>query len=222
MVLIMKTSRRKSVRFAPDGSMLSYSDSSEVHSLSQEVINDVWYQDSDYKEFVRQTRVAVDTAVRNGLSACITEPYGQNDMQTQELFNFWARCRNTRRGLERYVNAEYGKRRLLHRRKAIQAILYAEKRLQTENQSRYEGGAAILQIIASTLSASDVDFAIMMAVADRKTVLEHEPTAQRGRKIESIPLTDSKGIESKSRQRPRMHPTRCGGKASERQITPAA
>jgi hypothetical protein len=110
-----------------------------------------WYQNSDYDKFLQEIEESVSIAKQAGLVTLIHHPhYGHTDSETQQMFNAWAMCKETSRGLERLVNEAYGHDRILHRRKTINAALYAQDNLRKNNRN---DARAIMQTVSSTLSA---------------------------------------------------------------------
>lgn len=167
-----KTSNGKPfVRFAPAKELCKYQPAPEVEIDEERC----WYQDEDFNECHFDARDAIEEAIRGGHVALIEQTYGHTDDKNQQQLNQWAINAETARGLERFANEEYGRQRLLHRRKAIQAVMYAQDRLGKDGQ---EAGSSrtslILSTVSSTLSANAIEFAKMLAVADREAVIQQE------------------------------------------------
>jgi hypothetical protein len=153
----------------------------------------IWYQASDYTRIQNEMKESVEIALRKGLSAFVKQTYGSTDSQTQDMLNLWAKCRDSRRGLERFVNEEYRSQRFLHSRKLVQAVLFSQEKLRKDNQT-YARAAAIIQTVSSTLSSNAIHFARMLAIADREAVLskeeeeeERKNTILTASKIRSLP-----------------------------------
>ena len=186
---------RKSVSFQPEERLCSYRLVLRRRS-SRESIERRWYQNSDYERFLEEIKESVAIAQQTGLAQHIQHHYGYTDSETQAMLNAWAMCKDTRRGLERFVNEDYGDRRLLHRRKTTDAVLYAQEKLRKSTQSGSRA-ASVIQSVSSTLSSNAIAYAKMLAIADCEAV--------RPRKKESIaPMQrphslSTKSVESKDR-----------------------
>ncbi len=183
----MILSMTKSVRFAPEESLFDYHH--ECRRLSQAMIEQRWYQKSDFFRLINEAQESVKTAKQEGLGGCLDYNYGCTDSETQEMLNKWTSCEDTRRGLERFVSDDYCSRRLLHKRKTIYAVLYSQEKLWKENciDSRAE---SIIQSVLSTLSANAVQFARMMAIADHHAVCarKQETLVTTAQRMISLPM----------------------------------
>jgi hypothetical protein len=219
MVLTIKHSPsiNKAVRFAPDESLCEYCRSS--YKLSKPTVHRLWYQSADYEIFQMESAESVTRALKMGLMVYIKQTYGYTDAKTQANLNIWAKCQDSRRGLERFVNEEYGSQRLLHRRKAIQAVLHSQEKLRKDNQA-YSTACSVIKTISTTLSSNAVQFARMLAIADREAVLslQDENIKPSVRRLLSLPgpsRRSSKELEEETRSfcethtcRPPRHPGR--------------
>jgi hypothetical protein len=95
------------------------------------------------------------------------------------MLNLWARCSDTRRGLERFIDIDYAKVRLYVRRKTVRAILYTQERLRKEEEQSYDRASAVIRKIATTLSADARKFATMLGRADYAAVVRRRATVVR-------------------------------------------
>jgi hypothetical protein len=163
MVLSMK----KSVHFASEDSICGHRIKSP--SSRSGATNNVFYQPSEYEQMRIEILELVQEAKQRGMSAFLKKNYGCTDSNTQELLNIWATCKDTNRGLERFVCEEYGQQRLLHRRKIVEAVLHAQTKLRKDNRNG-ASAASIIQTVSSTLSGNAIQFARMLAIADRAAV----------------------------------------------------
>jgi hypothetical protein len=203
---------KKVVSFQSDEKLCTFRRVSRSRSLDS--ITKQWYQNSDYDRFLQEIEESVLIAKQAGLANLIQRHYGHTDSETQEMLNAWAMCKETSRGLERLVNGEYGHERLLHRRKTINAVLYAQDKLRKNNRNDARA-SSIIQTVSSTLSAKSIEFARMMAIADRAAVCPRgkETIAQVVRFGSAPPKgrsplaqrKNSRGISSPP-QRPPRHP----------------
>jgi hypothetical protein len=164
MVLHINGHRTKSVRFAPGDDLCEFQPGPK--KLTAEMTIAFWYQRSDFDGFIRVAKAASENAIRKGLSAYINRTYGYSDDKTQKLLNMWARCSDTSRGLERFINPDYGRHRLFVRRKTVRAVLYTQARLCHENEQSYDRASAVISKVATTLSADPIKFAAMLGSAD--------------------------------------------------------
>lgn len=163
----MVLSMMKTVRFSLEESVHEYEYPSP--SRSSCATETMWYQPSDYDQMRLEALVSVQEAKQKGMNAFIKQNYGCTDSKTQEMLNVWAKCKDTNRGLERFVSEEYGQQRQLHRRKIIEAVLFAQNKLRKENRNDVSA-ASIIQTVSSTLSGNAIQFARMLAIADRAAV----------------------------------------------------
>jgi hypothetical protein len=214
MVLSMK----KSVHFALDDSICTFERLSLSSSRSS-APETMFYQPSEYEQMRIEALESVQEAKQRGMSAFLKHNYGCTDSKTQEMLRVWAKCKDTNRGLERFVCEEYGQLRLLHRRKVIEAVLYAQAKLRKDNRND-ASAASIIQTVSSTLSVNAIQFARMLAIADRAAVGTSELTLRMAstpcvRKGVSRPPTGrspiatrkhSRDTTSSTSQRPPRHP----------------
>ena len=224
MVLPTKT---KVVSFERDERLCTYKTVSRRRS-SQEKIARRWYLNSDYDRFLEEVRETVATAHQAGLVQLVEHHYGYTDSETQKMLNAWAMHKDTRRGLERFVNEDCGDRRLQHRRKTINAVLYAQEKLRKSNQSGSRA-ASVIQTVSSTLSANAVAYAKMLAMADFEAARprdDKESTAEVPLSNGSIapkgrsPLAARK--HSRAQSSPPRRPPRHPGPRYEIRISPLA
>jgi hypothetical protein len=192
----MTSSRRrtKSVRFAPEERLCEYQRGPK--KLTLDMCDEVWFQPEDFQNFRLDARDSSLNAIKKGLSAYIKRTYGHTDKQTQDMHNLWARCSDTRRGLERFINQEYGKNRRFTQKKTIQAVLYAQERLRKDGERDYGHTSAVISSVASAVSAEAVAFAAMLGRADyaavvrrRVTVVRRVPSVRRKSAPNGRPLT---------------------------------
>jgi hypothetical protein len=174
----MKSSlKRKSVRFAVEDSLCDYRQGPE--ELTTEIIRETWLQPEDFDEFRSDARNSSRNAIKKGLAAYIKWTYGHSDNKTQDMLNLWARCSDTRRGLERFINEDYAKVRLYVRRKTVRAILYTQERLRKEEEQSYDRASAVIGNVSTTLSADPIKLAIMLGKADYAAVVRRRVTVVR-------------------------------------------
>jgi hypothetical protein len=164
---------KKQVRFSLEESVCEYEYEYGCSSLGSIAPENVWYQAWEYDQIRRDALSSVQEARTRGINALIKQNYGCTDSETQEKLNLWAKRKNTNRGMERFVCEEYGRKRLHHRRKVIDAVIYTQQKLWKEN--RNDGSAAvIIRTVSSTLSGNAIEFARMLANADRVAVESRE------------------------------------------------
>jgi hypothetical protein len=187
MVLHMSTNNggAKTVRFAAEGDLCDYR--SGLEELTEEMEVDIWYQLVDFARFRASARESCDDAIKKGLSAYLKRTYGYSDNKTQDLLTLWAKCRETGRGLERFISEDYSKHRMVVRRKTVRAVLYTQDRLRKENEDTYyDRAAVIIGNVATTLSYNAVQFAIMLGKADYAAVTQRRVTAATVRRATSV------------------------------------
>ena len=208
---------RKSVRFANDDKLCQFQEGPK--ELNQEMILEMWFQPMDFIHFRISAKKSCDMATKKGLSSYLKRTYGFADDRTQMLFNMWAKCQDTRRGLERFICEEYKQQRLYSQRKTVQAVLYTQDRLRKEDEHQSsERSSAVIANISSSLSHHAAQYARMMGVADHSAVTQfrvtantRRPTSERVGKLSSIsPLRQSRSLSkaimlSPSKQRTPMH-----------------
>ena len=221
---------KKTVSFQKGERLCSYKTISRRRS-SQDKIARQWYLNQDYERFLHEIKESVAIAKQEGLQRLIHHHYGYTDSETQTMLNSWTMCQDTRRGLERFVNEDYGDRRLLHRRKTIDAVLYAQEKLRKSNQSGSRA-ASIIQTVSTTLSANAVAYAKMLAMADCEAAQEcnqNSPAAQRPLRSHSAGSIAPKGRSpiaarkhSRAQSSPPRRPPRHPGPRYEIRISPIA
>jgi hypothetical protein len=166
----------KTVRFAAEDDFCDYR--SGLEELTEEMTVDRWYQPVDYVRFRASAKESCDNAIKKGMSAYLKRTYGYSDNKTQELLTLWAKCRETTRGLERFINEDYSKHRMFVRRKTIRAVLYTQDRLRKENEGKdYDRAAVVIGNVATTLSYNAVQFATMLGKADYAAVTQRRVSA---------------------------------------------
>jgi hypothetical protein len=161
--------KTKSVRFAPEHRLCEYQ--SGPKKLSLNMCDDLWYKPEEFQNFRTEARDSSLNAIRKGLSAYIKRTYGYTDKKTQDMYNMWARCSDTRRGLERFINEEYGRNRKFTQKKTVSAVLYAQERLWKDGERDYGRSSRVIRSLASAVSANAVAFAGMLGRADRAAVV---------------------------------------------------
>eukprot|EP00339_Tiarina_fusa_P023986 CAMPEP_0117056772 /NCGR_PEP_ID=MMETSP0472-20121206/39395_1 /TAXON_ID=693140 ORGANISM="Tiarina fusus, Strain LIS" /NCGR_SAMPLE_ID=MMETSP0472 /ASSEMBLY_ACC=CAM_ASM_000603 /LENGTH=174 /DNA_ID=CAMNT_0004773361 /DNA_START=87 /DNA_END=608 /DNA_ORIENTATION=+ len=166
--------KTKSVRFAPEHKLCEYQRGPE--KLSLQMCERLWFQPEDFQDFRLGARDSSLNAIRKGLSAYIKRTYGHTDKKTQDMYNLWARCSDTRRGLERFINEEYGRNRKFVQKKTISAVLYAQERLWKDGERDYGRSSRVISSVASSVSADAVAFAAMLGRADYAAVVRRRVT----------------------------------------------
>jgi len=175
--------RTRRVRFANDDELCSYRDGPKELSLS--TIIDVWLQPNDFCSLRRSARAASDSAIKKGLHAYIGRTYGYTDDTTVEMYTLWAKCSDTRRGLERFVNKEYGRQRALNRKKLIRGVLYAQNRLRKEGETSYSRCSKIIRGVSMSITEEARKYARMLGKVDHNAISKRRqrPRNQRPPKI---------------------------------------
>ncbi|KAG7364734.1 hypothetical protein IV203_037936 [Nitzschia inconspicua] len=162
----MVLSVRKTVRFSLEESVWEYSST----CIAAE---EVWWQTCEYDQIRQDALTSVRVARKRGLDALIKSNYGCTDDKTQSDLNIWSKCKDSLRGLERFVCEEYGVQRLQHRKKIIEAVIYAQAKM-ADGKRTNRSAANIIRTVSSTLSQNATQFARMLAIADSAAVSDRE------------------------------------------------
>ena len=160
---------RKAVRFRSNTDLCSYQEG--LPELTEQMILDVWCQKEDFLDFRQASADTCDEAIRKGHGSFIKRTYGYSDLKTQACLDLWAKLKETRRGLERFINREYAKERHYIRNKQIQGVLYTQQQLTEDGITGAVRRAGIIRKVATTVSKEAVIFAAMLGSADEAAVV---------------------------------------------------
>mmetsp|Transcript_8101 Transcript_8101/g.23288 ORF Transcript_8101/g.23288 Transcript_8101/m.23288 type:complete len:437 (-) Transcript_8101:113-1423(-) len=137
------------------------------YELTDELIDDIWWQPEDFHQFKVSAKVLADEAIEKGICRYLDRNYGYVDDKSQNALNLWAKCRVTRRGLERFINKEYAQKRLDVRQRTIHAVLYTQQQMHEEIQcGDVDRAVETIRNVAVVISEQCQTFAYMMAKAD--------------------------------------------------------
>jgi hypothetical protein len=154
----------KSIRFAED---LCIYHAGAVLDMSDVDAADLWYQVADLLRIKRKALVLSKQAVPYGMGSLLTNTYGKTDTDTMEAIIAWAMSCDARRGLERFLNKEYAAKRIDIRRRTIQSVLTAQRKLREEGIKDTEYTLKILGRLSEAFSQDSSRFASVMGAADR-------------------------------------------------------
>ena len=160
--------KRLSVKFALNDQLCDYREG--LSELDDELAMNIWYQPEEFTQFRKEARLSCEEAIRKGLEPLIDTTYGHFNDRSQAALTLWSRCKDTRRGLERFVSQEYNRLRLTNRNKLIQAVLYTQQKLHVQGEKDPERVSSIIRNVSSLVSKESVQFALMLGRADERAV----------------------------------------------------
>jgi hypothetical protein len=153
----------KMVRFASDlcayhaGAVLDMDDVQEV---------DLWYQMDELKQIKRQALIVSRDETTMYLTPLLSNTYGKCDARTVNSINSWVLSCDARRGLERFVNKDYGAKRTDARSRNIQIVLTAQHKMQKEGIKDTKYISTVLSRLSEAFSQDSLRFAGVMGQAD--------------------------------------------------------
>jgi hypothetical protein len=168
---------RKAVRFQSSKNLCSYHEG--LAELTEQMILDMWCQEEDFFEFRRAAASTCKDAIQKGHASFIKRTYGHSDLKTQACLDLWAKLKDTKRGLERFIDRDHATLRHYIRSKQIKGVLYAQKKLTKDGVTGRARRAGIIRKVATTASEDAVIFATMLGSADQ-TAVELDPFMKEG------------------------------------------
>lgn len=164
------TTMKRSVRFAEEQRLCSFCEGVDLEQLEKHRAN-LWYEQSELSHVKRKAMVVSKEAKKFGFGSLLTNTYGQTGEQVQEAINTWVRNGNSRRGLERWINEEYATKRSDLRRRAMQSVLRAQKKIQEEKVDDFEYAWKVIARLCEAFSADSRNFARAMGIADEEAAI---------------------------------------------------
>ena len=173
----------------------------------------IWYQYEELKSMKRTALALAKEAQRLSQGSLLTHTYGRATSQdSQHALVAWACIKNTRRGLERWINEEYAAKRSDIRQRTIQSVIRAQAKLK-ENTTKHDNNSSSsssppddttdvdysIKVLARLSEAFSVDsrqFALSMGLADEKAA--QEALQQTDTTISEEPLTHRQSIRNAS------------------------
>lgn len=155
---------------------------------------DIWYQACELSHIKRKAMVVAKESNRHGYASLLTNLYGKTCEETQKALNRWAYHGGLRRGLERWIHADYAAKRADIRQRTLQSVLRAQMKLQ-DAEDDYR--ATVLARLSETFSQDARNWAHLMGTADAFAVTEEE----------SVNLTTSEKEAGRSSLARRSSPT---------------
>jgi hypothetical protein len=156
---------RNSVRFAQVDDLIEYADG-RIAELTLSMKKDIWWRPHEFQELRKAARDLVDEAIQKGLGVFIGRAYVHHDENAQHALNVWAKCKDTRRGLERFICSDYAVLRLQKRKNLIETVLYTQYQLNQEVCYDAERASNIIAKVAKALSSGPILYAEMLGKAD--------------------------------------------------------
>lgn len=157
---------KRRTRFT-NGDLFSSSDAILDHTLIS--TPDIWYQADELTHIKRKAMVVAKESNKHGYASLLTNLYGKTCEETQQSFNRWACQGGLRRGLERWIHAEYAAKRADIRKRTIQSVLRAQKKLEDADE---DYRATVLGRLSETFSQDARNWAHLMGKADACAVAE--------------------------------------------------
>jgi hypothetical protein len=131
--------------------------------------HDIWYQAFELSHIKRKAMVVAKESNKHGYSSLLTNLYGKTCEETQNALNRWARHGGLRRGLERWIHAEYAAKRSDIRKRTLQSVLRAQMKL-ADAEEDYR--ATVLARLSETFSQDARNWARLMGTADAFAVTD--------------------------------------------------
>jgi hypothetical protein len=161
---------KRNVRFVPDQLLCEYHGGA-VLEITDACRRDIWFQYNDLLQFKRKAVAVSKEAQRYGVGSLLTNTYGStNSADVQEVLTAWCRNANSRRGLERWINAEYSAKRADIRRRTIQSVLRAQQKIRKDNITDVHYGMKVLSRLSEAFSQDSRVFARALGIADERAV----------------------------------------------------
>jgi hypothetical protein len=189
--------KKAAVRFPPSTNMCTYHEG--LTELTEQMILDVWYLQEEFLDFRRAAASTCDEAIRKGRASFIKRTYGHSDLKTQACLDLWAKFKDTKRGLERFINKDYAKERLYIRRKQMNGVFYTQNQLIEDGETDPVRRAGVIRKVATTVSEEAVIFATMLGSADQAAVDSFTKSSSRrqsmgdmGNQNQRTPVEDTK------------------------------
>ena len=165
-----ETPPKRSVSFADDDCLCIFHEGAVMElELSR---NKIWYQPADMIRIKRKAMVVAKEAQRYGMGSLLTNTYGKCCEETQEALNTWVRNGNARRGLERWINAEYAATRADIRRRTIKSVLRAQSKMKEAEINDPFYAMNVISRLSEAFSVDSRSFARIMGIADEVAAKE--------------------------------------------------
>ena len=155
----------RSIRFADDDNLCEYH-SGAVMDMESACRKEIWYQHTDLAQIKRKARASSMEAQRFGLGNLLSNTYGKNSDESQEALNSWTRNASARRGLERWISKEYAASRLDIRRRTINSVLRAQRKMREEGVDDVIYCMEVLSRLSEAFSKDARQFGRIMGAAD--------------------------------------------------------
>lgn len=136
--------------------------------------HDIWYQGNELSHMKRKAMVVAKESNKHGYASLLTNLYGKTCEETQKAMNRWACHGGLRRGLERWIHAEYAAKRADIRQRTLQSVLRAQLKLE-EADDDYR--ATVLARLSETFSQDARNWARLMGTADACAAAEESSSA---------------------------------------------
>lgn len=131
--------------------------------------HDIWYQACELTHIKRKAMVVAKESNKHGYASLLTNLYGKTCEETQKTLNRWACHGGLRRGLERWIHADYATKRADIRQRTLQSVLRAQMKLE-DAEDDYR--ASVLARLSETFSQDARNWARLMGTADAFAVTE--------------------------------------------------
>jgi hypothetical protein len=170
-----KTKSKRSIRFKPDDELCEFHTAGAVLDYPGANGSEIWYQFPDLQCIKRKAVIAAKECVFGSLLA---DTYGKTCSVTQNAVDSWVRKCGSCRGLERFINKEYGTKRMDGRRRAIKSVLRAQQKMKSENlESEYI--MTVIRRLSEAFSRDARSFALVLGIADSTTATVQPPKLNR-------------------------------------------
>jgi hypothetical protein len=187
---------KRSLRFADDDKLCVYHEGA-VMDIEEICKLDIWYHHTDMDRMKRRAvRLCQETRRRCIFGSLLTNTYGKSCDATQDALNTWSRNRNSKRGLERWMNDEYAARRTDIRRRTVQSVLRAQDRMREESLTNPDNTVGVLSRVSEVFSKDSKTFSRAMGIADELAITVNKDEEQIRTMQKNVPLPIAKSPNS--------------------------
>jgi hypothetical protein len=182
--------KKNNVRFAAD--LCVYH---EGAVLDMECVreDDVWYQMDEMKYIKHQALKMSHGHNSIYLGSLLANTYGRCNSNVVDAINTWVTSCESLRGLERFVNKNFGETRTCARRRTIQVVLTAQHKMCRDGAKENENVERVLGRLSEAFSQDCVRFAAILGQADMVAVSSIYETYG----VDNSEFTDCQKIPSK-------------------------
>lgn len=159
--------KKNKVRFAAD---LCVYHEGAVLDMEYVRDDDVWYQ-MDEMKYIKHHALKMSHGHNSiYLGSLLSNTYGRCNRNVVDAINTWVTSCESLRGLERFVNKNFGESRTCARRRTIQVVLTAQHNMCKDGVKESENVERVLGRLSEAFSQDCVRFAVILGQADTMAV----------------------------------------------------